>query len=697
MFLMVACHEDKMDLEEEGVMLTLSIRDVSQGIETRAVPAELGKPMAEAFNLRVKSHEARPGYNGPFQSTVGPFYPGPYTLTVSCGENIVALDAPYYEGTTEAQVMKGLKNTVYIDARVANSLLSVSYDEETADMMDKSFASHAIAVTAQNKTLLLEGSHPEASAYFPANSSLRVVFQAQRENGESVERDLTSQLASYLPLTAGQHLKLSMGLRGDAIDILKAEVEQVDIAETILNRWLPAPKTTPLGFDAQGVLRLAETQVADSVKVSYTTTLPTEEIEMVVQMEDERFTALNGTYLLSEMTLDEHRRLENAGIRVPQLGTTSGVLDLTSLAGSLRTNAGEETQNQVGLRVLANDRWSSITTEVFTIRIVKPEFTLPDAWPGKIWTREFTIQPINVELGNEGLLRSSVNYFYRPVGSQQWLSFPKNLRMTGLSVGTNYELKAVYREGIESNTIRVRTYPQTPLENGDFEGTLTESGTDVENFTVVSTGHGRRFFFQGWATLNELTTDDTNGANYLYTSRSATRPTDDAVSGRAVWLGTIGWGYGGTTLGGAAYTTPGELYTGTLENVDHGADTADKNYGISYASRPTALTFYYKYTPMKTDQAIARIQVMHDDVVLGEANATYGARSSYLQTTLDVVYDQSEEKLRLAPNKLVVAFASGSLLETTFTETSNFLGAPTNGYYTGSQLWLDEIVLVYDK
>lgn len=697
LLLLAACHGDRPDLESEGVMLSLSIRDVSQGVETRAVPAELEQPMTEAFRLQVKSHEARPGYEGPFLSSVGPFYPGPYTITVSCGENIVALDAPYYEGRTDAQVVKGFKNVIHIDARVANALLSVRYDDVSAETMDKTFTSHAIAVSTQGTTLNLQGSHPSESAYFPANSALRVVFKAQKAGGENVEKDLTSQLSHLLPLAAGQHLKLRMGLRADAIDILKAEVEQADIAETILNRWLPKPKTVAQGFDAQGMLQLAETQTAETVSISYTSTKPTEEMELIVQMEDENFTSINGTYLLSRMTLDERRQLENAGIRVPQLGTTQGVLDLSDLAGSLRTNAGAETQNQVGIRVLANDRWSNITPEMFTIRVVKPEFTLPEAWPGKIWTREFTIQPIDVQSGSEGVLRSSVSYQYRLLGSQQWNAFPKDLRMAGLPAATTYELKAVYREGIESNVIRVRTYPQTPLENGNLDGPYTETGSDVENFTAVSTGHGRRFVFQGWATLNELTTDDTNGANYVYTSRSATRPTDDAVSGRAIWLGTIGWGYGGTTLGGAAYTTPGELYKGTLENVDHGADTATKNYGISYASRPTALTFYYKYTAFKTDQAIARVQVMHDDIVLGEARATYATRTSYLQTTLEIDYDQAEEKLRLAPNKLVVAFASGSLLETEFTQTSSFLGAPTNGYYTGSQLWLDEIALVYGK
>lgn len=709
--LAVAGCADDVAVNPEGVMLHLEIADVSAGVDTRAVPAELPKPVQEQFRLAIVNEQGRTVYDDAFAPSVGPFAPGRFTLSVGYGEDVLALDAPCYAGETTASIYKGLQNVISIDARVANALMSIAYQADGREELDEVFESYGVTFTLDGRTVSIEGSDPTASAYFPAGSVPAVTFHAvRRDDGRAVSTSLDAALAAKLPLEAGQHAKVTLGVNADRVTITKVDVEEVTITQTIPPSWLPRPKTSVSGFDAAGTLHNVETEEAGEAKVDFTTSSALQDVELTLDIQDPAYSHLTGTHLLSAMSAEEIETLRLAGIDLPAAGTENGTINLTRFATNLQTDKGATTTNTLSLRVKANDRWDTESPQTYSIVVEKPVFGAR-VLPGNIWTREFTISPLRAEdvtKGNFDVLSKSLVYqIQQPDGT--WKSFSGRTQ-NSLTPATAYIIRAYYREGITSEPMTVNTFPLTVLENGNLDAPWTESGNDQTSYKWLgSSGHGRRFSFPGWATLNEMTAGyESSTFNYVYTSRSGTRPTgthdsrylpsgyaDDAVSGTALWLGTIGWGSGSTTGNYGTSKTPGELFLGSITDINGASCT--KNYGISYGSHPTALTFYYKYKNVSDDHALAEIGLYHDDTLLGECKVQYGDQAVWKQEKIELAYDESDEMLALMPNKLVVKFSSGENTTVNRAITSGTSGVPTCAFFTGSQLWLDEIALVYDK
>ena len=87
----------------------VSLQDMGVAIETKSTPAELGKPLADQFKLKVvKNGDSSPLFDGNYTSQTIPASAGTYTISASYGDNpVLALDAPYYLGDTTNVVIKG--------------------------------------------------------------------------------------------------------------------------------------------------------------------------------------------------------------------------------------------------------------------------------------------------------------------------------------------------------------------------------------------------------------------------------------------------------------------------------------------------------------------------------------------------------------------------------------------------------------
>ena len=497
--LTVAGCADDLTVNPDGVMLRLEITDVSPGVSTRAVPADLEKPVQEMFHLAIVSAESgRTVYDDAFQSSVGPFAPGRFALSVNCGTDELALDAPCYAGTATASIYKGLHNVISIDARVANALMSIAYQADGREELDEVFESYGVTFTLDDKEVSIDGPDATQSAYFPAGSVPQVTFHAVRKDDQrAVSVSLDAALAAKLPLEAGQHAKVTLGVNADRVTITKVDVEEVTIAETIPPSWLPKPKTSVSGFDADGTLHNVETNTTGEVKADFTTSSALQDVELTLDIQDPAYAHLSGTHLLSQMSAEEIETLRTAGIELPTLGAEAGTITLTRFATNLQTDKGAETTNTLALRVKANDRWDTESPQTYSIVVEKPVFGAR-VLPGNIWTREFTISSLRAEdvtKGNFDVLSKSITYqIQQPDGT--WTTLNERTAKN-LTPATAYTIRVCYRGCVYSDPMAVNTFPITPLRNGNFDDEQwTEDGKDFDAFS----GHGPRIYFPGWAT-----------------------------------------------------------------------------------------------------------------------------------------------------------------------------------------------------
>ena len=175
-----ACTEtDELKTTAGKTGFVVSLIDGSVGVESRKTPAELNVPKTE-FTIKVwKAGSDELVASAPCTGETGQVIEvgtGVYDVTAEAGENpLIALDAPYYKGITEDQRVDADKTTnVSIACKVANSLVSVKYDEKNLKFSDIYQDGYYVRVVAGGDSEDIK--NVENSVYFRAGSAFEVYF-----------------------------------------------------------------------------------------------------------------------------------------------------------------------------------------------------------------------------------------------------------------------------------------------------------------------------------------------------------------------------------------------------------------------------------------------------------------------------------------------------------------------------------------
>lgn len=251
--LLVGCvQEDGLSLANGK--LRLSIGKVSTQTESRATPSELGKPMAENFQLKIQRQGSQyTAYEGAFQEEM-PVKVGTYDITATFGEDvIIGRDTPYYIGSAEATVNKDESTTVSIPCKVGNALVSVVFGrnaDETA-RFDRFYEEYGLLVQVGNYSMGINKEQTATSIYFPAGSQPQFYFYGtlKADGGRMVSIELDHNDIPDV-FQAADHAKLTLTLPDPesalGVNIGKAEVTTVQLDETIPLSWLPVSTVIPL-------------------------------------------------------------------------------------------------------------------------------------------------------------------------------------------------------------------------------------------------------------------------------------------------------------------------------------------------------------------------------------------------------------------------------------------------------------------
>lgn len=256
-------------------------------------------------------------------------------------------------------------------------------------------------------------------------------------------------------------------------------------------------------------------------------------------------------------------------------------------------------------------------------------------------------------------------------------------KIKSLTPATTYLARAV-AEGYTSRRATFTTEATLAIVDGGIE----EAWASVDG-----SNNWKRYTPSGnWASMNPLTTSHTGTRDYTaYCNFSGTRPTTDVHSGQqAAIIETVGWGANSAV--GSVNTkniTVGELYLGTYNN---GAV-----YGIPFASRPKSVSFWYKYAARSSeDYGRAWIKVLDTSGNVIAENQADLKQTSYTQVTLECNYNIPFSKA----TSLQITFLSSGHPDVTNKKDKNWMTCPSfgnlsDGRFTGSSLYIDDVVLNY--
>lgn len=265
LFLAMACTSDEQTTLPNGTIRFAigQAADTGGTTETRATPAELGKPLADRFTLTIQRNgSSQPVYNDRFVESMD-LSIGSYDITARCGEDVpIGRDAPYYIGTAQATIEKDKASSVVIPCRVANALVSVHFgrDAEEKARFDNHFTDYGVRVRLGDHFMAITPGWETSSIYFPAGSSPELTFYGtlKSDAGRQVAFVLQSDALPSV-YQAAKHGIVTLTLPDPEsaliVEIGKAEVETVTMEQSIPASWLPMPQAEAKHvYDSNGLL-----------------------------------------------------------------------------------------------------------------------------------------------------------------------------------------------------------------------------------------------------------------------------------------------------------------------------------------------------------------------------------------------------------------------------------------------------------
>lgn len=707
----VACSKDDEQTERSGFVISLD--EATVDVASRATPKELGKPLDVNFHINVVNAATGSSvYDGAFTKLI-PVNAGSYELTASYGEDVeLEFDTPYYIGTVTAEHQKNVNTPVSIPCKVGNALLSVVF--ENASAFNQLYKKYGLRVDVGESSKTIGGNETAKSLYFKAGSDVKIYFDATKKDNSPYSVDLTAGLASVLPFKAADHAVVKLTTSAFGLKIEKIEVEKVTVSETIPVEWLPKPKVS--GFED---ITYVETDDAPSAVIDYTASLPIQDMELTVNMQDEQYSAYNKTYTLSTLTSDDRANLGKLGIELPEVGVAkTGTINLQNLIGTMQTNAGATVDNTFSLRVKANNRWSDETAaaKTYKVEVVKPEFSVK-VDERNCWSREFTVDEVSITSGNVERLKEKLVYQY--YNGSEWVDCADRNNVKGRlqqfasraeDISTKqYKVRALYRGAISSNEVTATLETPAQLPNSDMEewqsvklGKTSIFGGRADFYDFLPYKSGESDIW--WATKNERSRDY-SVSRIKITSAPCVSYTDDSsiVHGGSKSALIYTSGHGGSYASTVDIIYPegafaGSLFIGKYKWSD-GKEQLDP--GHAFSKRPTSLVFWYKYIPKNTDSFKVYAELKNGNDII--ASGTYiptaiSSETEWVKIELPLVYVDTPN----VATDIFVQFLSTektSFVASDFDKKKkvSFPNMPNWEVHMGSRLYIDDISLVYDK
>lgn len=706
-----SCSKDDEKTERSGFVISLG--EAAVDVTSRATPKELGKPLDANFRIKVVNVTTGSSvYDGEFTQFI-PVNTGSYELTASYGENAeLEFDTPYYIGTATAEHQENVNTPVTIPCKVGNALLSVVF--ENADEFNKLYSKYGLRVDVGESSKTIGSDETAKSLYFKAGSDVKIYFDATKKDNSPYSVDLTAGLSSVLPFKAADHAVVKLSASAFGLKIEKIEVEKVTVSETIPVEWLPKPKVS--GFED---ITYVETDDAPSAVIDYTASLPIQDMELTLNMQDEQYSAYNKTYTLSTLTSDDRANLGKLGIELPEVGVAkTGTINLQNLIGTMQTNAGATVDNTFSLRVKANNRWSDETAsaKTYKVEVVKPEFSVK-VDERNCWSREFTVDEVSITSGNAERLKENLVYQY--YNGSEWVDCADRNNTKGRlqqfasraeDISTKqYKVRALYRGAISSNEVTATLETPAQLPNSDMEewqsvklGRTSIFGGRADFYDFLPYKSGESDIW--WATKNERSRDY-SVSRIKITSAPCVSYTDDPsiVHGgnKSAFIYTSG--HGGTYASTIDIIYPegafaGSLFIGKYKWSDN---TEQLNPGHAFSKRPTSLVFWYKYIPKNTDSFKVYAELKNGNDIIASGTyipAAISSETEWVKIELPLVYVNTPD----VATDIFVQFLSTektSFVASDFDKKKkvSFPNMPNWEVHMGSRLYIDDISLVYDK
>lgn len=350
------------------------------------------------------------------------------------------------------------------------------------------------------------------------------------------------------------------------------------------------------------------------------------------------------------------------------------------------------------------------------VRVDDPELTLSlkngdaDVWATKAYLQ---VTASAKSRASRTISSSTVEIQYKE--GEEWKAWPHQsydaetglFILTGLGEGASetegvpYTLRAVYKRGGEaaslSEELSITTEPKAQVGNAGFE----EWHSEIFKYTITWGGTGNREWYLPWnddnpdiwwavnskkTMLSECTVANLDFKVFPTVSWSSS---NKANGEKSIQVATVATGAWAVPTGGAVTAHAGEIWIGTAnDNGDHASE------GHSFVSRPTSLSFWYQYSPVKSETFYMKIELKAEDGAVLASNEIANGASETAGKTITLPFEYSVNK---KVSSIYMVFKSSTADSPEYnTKVEMEIAGKNQTSHIGSVLRIDDIKLNYE-
>lgn len=619
---------------------------------------------------------------------------GPYTLRATLGDSTASgWNSWFFKGEQQFTVLPQETVTVAAVCRMANIKVAVKYGENVLS----EYTSYETTVTNRRGSLLFDMAHKDEAGYMPADP-LTVDVALTDKSGK------TWYFRNGSEISAAPGDFITLNLDTDAVptqDIgLTITVDRTTNDSTIVVE-LPSymlPKDAPVlspetgGFDSEGNLSMVE-GTEPNANISYEAVSGLAGCVMTVNSSYLKSLGWPETLDFFNLSASDKNIIDRDSlVYVVEDGLTMGSIDLSLVARKF-TYVDDAAANVHSFTIKLTDKMGKTAEATFKITPVKAEISLGEIAEGNVWAARLENVVLSTSNGDVSLLYPEVmaegGSWVKPQYTSSVSGTSNTVTITGLTPGTRYSVRARYNNGVSADVREVTTEAAQQVENAGFEewSEWEYVAYDVIG-SVKQTSYGpySNDGSKWWDTNNaETTVKSTTPGNMTFKSFPMVSYVGGRNGGRAAQMMLIAVSNTATSWSAPSPTVGfGKVFTGVYGGVQ----------GRSFASRPSKLNFWYKYSSFESDSFKAYISVKNGDTVIGEATySSSDSRSEWTQMSVDIAYSRTD----LKADTIYIEFVSASdSNKWQYNMSIVYGGDKTANVHGGSILIVDDIELIYE-
>lgn len=693
------------------------------------VPAEL-VPTLDEFEVEVyKDEEGLEKlrlYRDTYANSVGKIIrlnTGKYRLLAQHGDSLgCGFNKPYFLADHSFELTpENPKQAVGAVAKLGNVMLDVSFGENVPGSY---YDYYVIIRHLDHKKKSLKFTKHETRPGFIPGGNLVVEFYADL-TGEGDWKYAATEPRTYSP-NDYVHVNVDVEPRKSNMlfNITVNETEDIVAVPMELPSWVTpqeAPSISLAGFDENNKCRVIEgvdVGAGGSVSILAKAAVARCVLNVTSDILERAGFPVAQDIDIANADAEMAERLKNAGIEWNEdiLGSRdfsyinlSGIVEyLNSQAKAARQ---EKTLATFTLKVV--DQVMKETSVTFTVVSVpiNPQISIRDY---NIWSTKLIAPTVTV---SEGANRDLFTVQFRKQGTPAWTDLVDHkLHGTGLSLRcddivnlepkTTYQLRVMYNGNNEvvSDALTVSTEAAQQIGNSGFE----DFSVETHKFTVKgwTTSQESKDFYRPWASGSTDKWWDVNSKKTLLEQVSSNNldfkvfptvsySTDRYAGQKSAQIASVQVNVEADagSDGDAPVKAVGELFIGSASK-----DGSHQNDGHSFTSRPSAITFMYKYVPVGNETFYARIELYDKDgnMIAAQEEKKLGAADRWTMCTMNLEYLNITAKAA----KIYVSFKSSSLTDAQAGYRSGSsaqieMGGTTYTARIGSVLKVDDVRLLY--